>query len=256
MCILFIAVNQHQDYPLIIAANRDEFHARETQFGHWWQTTPPVLAGKDCVAGGSWMGITQEGKIAALTNIRDPGKINDNAASRGELVVNYLTGDESDQTYLDGLKHSREDYNGYNLLFGHWNKLQVYNNHLDKTVDLTSGVYGLSNAELNSPWPKTTKGMKALAEYCHAPHPIEEDALFAILHDDIKAEDKDLPQTGVPYHWEKLLSSTFIITPDYGTRTSTLLLIDIAGQVTWKERYFDAQGTQIHRDNFGFSLKG
>lgn len=254
MCILFIAVEQHEDYPLIIAANRDEFHDRATQFGHWWDSTPPILAGKDEVAGGTWMGINPSGKLAALTNIRDPEKQKEQAVSRGELVVDFITGEKSSDDYLHQLRHSCEKYNGYNLLFGEWNNLSVFNNHLNKSVPLTKGVYGLSNASLNSPWPKTTKGMQALEEYCHKKGHISDDKLFSILRDDIKAEDRDLPQTGVPYHWEKLLSSAFIVTPEYGTRTSTVLHVDNTGQVDWKERYFDPAGEQIHENAFSFTI--
>jgi len=254
MCILFIAVDQHKDYPLIIAANRDEFHQRQTEFGHWWDTTPPILAGKDLVAGGTWMGITHNGKLSALTNIRDPEKNRDQAISRGELVVNYLTGNENEQDYLAALQRTRQHYNGYNLLFGNWNNLYVYNNHLNQSQYLKAGVYGLSNASLNSPWPKTTKGMTALSAYCQSQHAINDEALFSILRDDVKAADNELPQTGVPYHWEKLLSSAFIVTPEYGTRTSTVLMIDNNHRVTWKERYFAADGTKIHEDDFSFTL--
>ena len=132
MCILFIANNQHNIYPLIIAANRDEFHARETKSGHLWPTTPQVLAGKDCEAGGSWMGVTPTGRFAALTNVRDPQRINPDAVSRGKLVVDYLLSNESDRQYTSEIVASKDQYNGYNLLYGSLNKLQVYNNHTNQ----------------------------------------------------------------------------------------------------------------------------
>ncbi|MFC3095600.1 NRDE family protein [Alteromonas sediminis] len=254
MCILFIAVNQHRDYPLIIAANRDEFHQRATAFGHWWGTQPPILAGKDLVAGGTWMGITETGRLAALTNIRDPERQNDEAVSRGKLVTDCLKNNHTTTEFMHILKATRTKYNGYNLLFGEWHDLHVYNNHINELVSLDEGVHGLSNAALNSPWPKTTKGMQALSDYCQRHASLHSEALFDILRDDVKASDHELPRTGVPYHWEKLLSSTFIVTPEYGTRTSTVLMINQQGKVTWEERYFNAEGTKIHSDHFSFTL--
>lgn len=252
MCILFIAVDQHPDYPLIIAANRDEFHNRATTFGHWWNTAPQILAGRDDVALGSWMGISRSGRLSALTNIRNPSKQRDDAKSRGELVVNYLTAAVNDQQYQQQLSASRENYNGYNLLFGDWRNLQVYNNHLNQFVQLKPGVHGLSNASLNSPWPKTMKGMQALSEYCQHNTAIQTGDLFQILRDDVKAADEFLPNTGVPYHWEKLISSTFIVTPEYGTRTSTILLINNNAEVCWQERNFDSTGTIVDEQSFAF----
>ncbi|MBO1254852.1 NRDE family protein [Alteromonas sp. 5E99-2] len=253
MCILFIAVKQHSDYPLIIAANRDEFHARPTQDSHWWEGNDGILAGKDLQAGGTWMGITKTGKFGALTNIRDPKRIKSNAKSRGELVLNALTEENgiSDHT----LQSSREDYNGYNLLHGDVDNLKVYNNFENTHSQLEQGVYGLSNAALNSPWPKTTKGMEALSRYCQTQSNIEYEDLFTILRDDVKADDDKLPKTGVPYEWEKKISSAFIVTPEYGTRTSTLLLVSKDRKVSWLERNFDAESNKTTESHFDFELQ-
>ncbi|MGJ8682921.1 NRDE family protein, partial [Paraglaciecola sp.] len=208
MCILFVAINQHKDYPLIIAANRDEFFNRKTAESHYWSEQNSVLAGRDLQAGGTWMGINKKGHIAALTNIRNPNKINPQAISRGALVSEYLTHPKSQ--YVKTLSQNKALYNGYNLLFGTWDQLSVYNNHLDKVDDLTTGFYGLSNADLNSPWPKIEKGVSKLKQYCQSEHKLDYEVLFELLLDKVKSEDDRLPKTGVPIELERHLSSIFI----------------------------------------------
>lgn len=254
MCILFIAVNQHPDYPLIVAANRDEFHARGTSPSHFWPQYKGVLAGKDELAGGSWMGVSQSGKLAALTNIRAPEKERHNAVSRGELVMDFLTHDYTEQSYLKKLSNSAHAYNGYNLLFGQLDNLQVYNNYEDSVYSLHNGVYGLSNASLNSPWPKLDLGRSELAKYCQQGGVFNIEHLFNLLHDNTQAKDEVLPQTGVPIEWERKLSSIFIASEDYGTRSSTVLLLDNYRQIFWQERSFNKQATMIDQQTYHFRL--
>jgi uncharacterized protein with NRDE domain len=254
MCILFVAVNQHKDYPLIIAANRDEFFKRPTSPSAFWKGHPDLLAGTDEEAGGTWMGINRNGRLSALTNIRDPQKIKTDVTTRGELVSHYLQGKKDVSGYLAELQTKRARYNGYNLLFGPWQNLSVYNNYLNQTQKLTSGVYGLSNASLNSPWPKISKGTFKLEEYCHDGHPIETDKLFALLRDSTQAADAHLPQTGIPLDWERRLSSIFILGEEYGTRSSTILLIDKNQHVTWQERSFDNNTECIAERKYNFNI--
>lgn len=252
MCILFVAVNQHQDYPLIIAANRDEFFNRETAESHLWDSAQGIIAGQDLQAGGTWMGINKQGYIASLTNIRDPKKICANAITRGELVSHYLQ--HPVKEYQQTLRASKENYNGYNLLFGKWNKLAVYNNHLDRQQALTDGYYGLSNASLNSPWPKINKGVGKLQEYCQDGHDINPDILFTLLLDKQLAADEDLPKTGMPIEWERRLSAIFIVGNEYGTRSSTVLAVDKQKNVTWYERTYDNNATCTSSQSFHFSI--
>ncbi|MFT6267557.1 MAG: hypothetical protein ACJAVV_000355 [Alphaproteobacteria bacterium] len=251
MCILFIAVKQHPLYPLIIAANRDEFHLRPTQTSHFWPKQDDILAGKDLLAGGTWMGINKKGDLAALTNIRAPGKERENALSRGELVTNFLLPSTNKGDYLNNLKNSHFDYNGYNLLFGNITQLQVYNSFDNTSFELEEGVYGLSNASLDSPWPKLDVGKSALAHYCQHAGKVSFEHLFELLGNSSPANDEDLPDTGIPIEWEKMLSSIFIQSPDYGTRSSTVLLIDNDQQVYWEERTFSVAGectdTTVHK---------
>lgn len=255
MCILFIAVNQHSAYPLIIAANRDEFFARPTAQSRFWHECPDMLAGRDLQAGGSWMGINRRGQIGALTNIRDPQHNNPLALTRGKLVTDYLQQSPSAKQYLQTLNRGSEQYNGFNLLFGHWHDLRVFNNSDKQVRRLTPGVYGLSNASLNSPWPKAAKGMKRLTDYCADDHQVESEQLFALLRDDTLAADDDLPQTGVSIEWERKLSSIFIQSPEYGTRSSTLLLVDKRQGVRWQERTFDNGAECVAENSYHFDIK-
>ncbi|MEM0912823.1 MAG: NRDE family protein [Pseudomonadota bacterium] len=255
MCILFIAIEQHKDYPLIIAANRDEFHQRPTLASHVWESASHILAGKDELANGTWMGINKFGHIAAITNIRAPGREVENAISRGGLVTDFLDHQPLPQNYHQQIKSSRQRYNGYNLLFGQLTELSVYNNFEDDLQRLTPGVYGLSNAMLNTPWPKLDAGKAELAKYCQQDRPIDFDQLFSLLKNKQPAQDELLPKTGVPIEWEKKLSSIFIQSPEYGTRSSTLLLINNQQHVYWQERTFNATSDEINRVEHTFAIQ-
>jgi uncharacterized protein with NRDE domain len=252
MCILFVAVNQHKNYPLVIAANRDEFFKRETAQSYFWKCKQNILAGKDMEAGGTWMGINQQGYIASLTNIRDPLRISCNVRTRGELVSNYLA--QPSKNYAQLLRLNKDNYNGYNLLFGKWDNLSAYNNHLDKIQPLTNGYYGLSNATLNSPWPKIDKGVAKLEQYCQDGHDIDPNILFDLLVDTSLAPDDKLPKTGVPIDWERRLSSIFILGEEYGTRSSTVLKVDNQQNVEWYERTYNNQAKCISSQSFRFSI--
>lgn len=259
MCILFIAHQQRQDYPLIIAANRDEFYERPSAPADFWPQHPHVLAGKDLRAGGTWMGVSHNGAIAALTNIRAPQHNKDDAKSRGELVSQWLkqnpsgTGNDMEM-FSDQLRQDRQHFNGYNLVFGYPHQLQVYNNHTDNLHPIENGVFGLSNADINTPWPKVEQGTNALSDYVTHSNQINPEDLFSILRHDNQAPDHLLPQTGVPHEWEKALSSIFITMPTYGTRTSTLVMVDNKGHLNWFERTFNAQGEATQTNGFAFDI--
>ena len=255
MCILFIAVNQHPKYPLIIAANRDEFHKRPTAVSHFWPNHSELLAGKDLEAGGTWMGINKQGRIAALTNIRAPGKERLNATTRGELVTHFLTDNKSSSEYLSRLQNTHEQYNGYNLLYGDFKDLHVYNNFENAVYTLGDGVYGLSNASLDIPWPKIDAGKEALADYCQQADTLSHEHLFTLLNNSQAASDDVLPKTGVPLEWERMLSSIFIQSEDYGTRSSTVLLIDNNDHCYWEERTYTPQAKLSDTQVFKFDLQ-
>ncbi|UAA40503.1 NRDE family protein [Paraneptunicella aestuarii] len=255
MCILFIAVNQHKDYPLIVAANRDEFYARPTAPSEFWSDNPNILAGRDIQAGGTWMGINRQGAFAGLTNIRAPHTFRAEAKSRGELVSQFLTAPPDNQTYLQQIRNSASYYNGYNLIFGRWNNLMVYNNHLDQVDQLETGFYGLSNAWLNSDWPKIETGVDGLKKVCQNMEKFDKDSLFSLLGNQIKAEDHLLPETGVAPELEKELSSIFIHLPNYGTRSSTLMYVDQNHHVHWHERSFDTGAKISQESQFSFPIE-
>ncbi|WP_158969561.1 NRDE family protein [Paraglaciecola sp. L3A3] len=253
MCILFVAINKNQDYPLMIAANRDEFFARPTAESNFWSDNNNILAGRDLEAGGSWMGINQGGFLAALTNIRNPQRNNTKAISRGKLVSNYLT--QPSQNYATNLSQTKDQYNGYNLLFGKWDKLEVYNNHFDQIVSLTSGIHSLSNEKLDSSWPKMNKGKSKLETLCQTQKNITPENLFDLLFDSNKADDQHLPKTGISLEHERRLSPIFILGEEYGTRSSTVLTVDKNQQVNWYERTYNNKANCLSEKSFHFNIK-
>lgn len=238
MCLILIAYRYRSDYPLVVAANRDEFHERPTAPLAAWDDAPQVVAGRDLQAGGTWLGITRTGRFAALTNYRDPGRQTPNAPSRGRLTGDYLRGDEPARLYLERLSRRGDDYNGFNLLVGDAEGLFYYANYSGKPRPLEPGVHGLSNRFLNTPWPKVRRGCAALRQSLARRTAPDPDALLELLTDRALAPDAELPQTGVPLEWERWLSPLFIDAPGYGTRASTVLTVDSAGsatliEVTW-----------------------
>ena len=256
MCIVFVAIEQHPRYPLIIAANRDEFFNRPTLPSHVWGPSRNIVAGIDQEAGGTWMGVNKAGYLAALTNIRAPQTLKPHVKSRGELVSHYLQ--QPTTNYQQALEQSRQDFNGYNLLFGHWKNLYVYNNHLNHLTHLKKGFYGLSNASLNSPWPKIVKGLARLKTYCENtsqdPEHIIDKQLFELLRDPNKANENELPRTGIPMEWERKLSSIFIQADHYGTRASTVLKIDTNQKVSWCEHTYNSGAVCISEQNYQFDI--
>ncbi|SMD33691.1 Uncharacterized conserved protein, contains NRDE domain [Reichenbachiella faecimaris] len=223
MCLILFAWKKHAHFDLILAANRDEFYKRPTLKAHVWTAHPELIAGKDLTAGGTWMGITKSGKFAALTNYRDPANIDENAPSRGDLTKKYLTKDISPQAYLEEIKSVKIPYNGFNLLVGDNDSLWYYSNLNHKIVSLSPGLYGLSNALLNDPWPKVVTGKQKLNQIVRQGQ-ITPKELITLVQDQSIAPDQELPSTGIPLDWERALSAMFISTENYGTRCSTALL--------------------------------
>jgi uncharacterized protein with NRDE domain len=238
MCLIFVAVDAHPKYRFVIAANRDEFYDRPTLPVSFWPEAPELLAGRDLRAGGTWIGITRTGRIAAVTNYRDPKTIKAAAPSRGKLVSDYLSSRESPMPYLEMLLPGAHKYNSFNLLLGHREELYWYSNRGTEIRRLSPGIHGLSNHLLDTPWPKVEQGKKALSRILAEEDPSTED-LFRLLLDGTVASDESLPDTGVGLEWERILSPIFITSPTYGTRSSTILLLDRSGRVMFMERSFD-----------------
>lgn len=252
MCLILLAWRADPRYPLVVAANRDEFFARPTAAAGFWADAPQVLAGRDLQGGGTWLGVTRTGRFAALTNYRDPAQVKASAPSRGELVSSFLRGDEAPDHFRRRLEAVAAAYNGFNLLFGTADRLHYFSNCGDGGGELGSGIYGLSNHLLDTPWPKVANGKSALARALAA---LPDDApLLALLRDDRIAPDEALPRTGVSLEWERLLSAAFVRSSGYGTRSSTVLVVDDAGNLSFDEASFDAGGEQTDRRCFSVRL--
>ncbi|MBL8368972.1 MAG: NRDE family protein [Candidatus Accumulibacter sp.] len=239
MCLILIAWQAHPDYPLVVAANRDEFFARPSAAAAFWAEAPQVLAGRDLEAGGSWLGIGRERRFAALTNYREGRQMAINARSRGTLVADFLTGDARPSTYLEQVSARAADYNGFNLFVADGQHLAYYANRGDSPPRfLSPGIYGLSNHLLDTPWPKLAAA-KAKFASALADLPAQA-AFFDLLADQEIVADSHLPETGVPLAWERILSAVFVRSENYGTRASTLLTRHRNGVTTLRERSFDA----------------
>jgi uncharacterized protein with NRDE domain len=234
MCLILVAWRVHPDYPLVVAANRDEFFPRPTAPAAFWKKAPQVLAGRDLEAGGTWMGVTRSGRFAALTNFRDPSQNRKGVPSRGNLVADFLAGDEAPQDYLERIAPLGRQCNGYNLLVSDGVTLWWSSNMGGTARQLEPGVYGVSNHLLDTPWPKVGAGKTALAQALgRLP---DDEALLELLQDDGIHPDAHLPQTGVPLDWERLLSSAFVKSPGYGTRGSTVLCVGKDGWASFDEQ--------------------
>ena len=238
MCLIVFAWRPGHPQPLIVAANRDEFYARPSLPLAHWEDHPGIYAGRDLKAGGTWLGISETGRFAALTNIRDP-QLAQGGPSRGELVADFLLGRQSAEHYLSELSSRAAAYAGFNLLVGDSRQLWHLNQQQGTPRQLREGLYGLSNADLDSPWPKLQRAKAALANCLSQTQP---EALLDLLQDAQVADDDELPNTGVGPALEKMLSSVFIATPSYGTCASTALIVDAAGVSCMAERRFGPSG--------------
>lgn len=237
MCLVLLSWKTHPRYKLVFAANRDEFYSRETAGAGYWPDRPDILAGRDLVGGGTWFGISRKGKWSAVTNYRDFTDVKSDAPSRGELPVNFLTGNLSPGQYMDKLTETSENYNGFNLLAGDMDQIAYYSNHAEKPATLKPGIYGLSNHLLDTPWPKVTRGKEYFETILHRDQ-IKVESLFILLHDTEVAPDNQLPDTGVGTEMERGLSSMFIIMEGYGSRTSSVALVDYDNRVIFAERTY------------------
>ncbi|KAF6693465.1 NRDE family protein [Pseudomonas sp. EKM23D] len=241
MCLIVFAWRPGHAQPLIVAANRDEFYARPTLPLAQWPDAPHVYAGRDQEAGGTWLGVSADGRFAALTNIRDPHQP-PARKSRGELVARFLSGSLPIDQYLAEVNGRSIEYAGFNLLVGTREEMWHYNANHTEPARLEAGVYGLSNAGLDTPWPKLLKAKAALSQALDNPHP---HTLLALLSDPQTAPFAELPDTGVGLATESLLSSVFIASPTYGTRASTALIVNADGTRWMVERSFGPKGGRL-----------
>ncbi|MBS0012797.1 MAG: NRDE family protein [Desulfobacterales bacterium] len=238
MCLIVIAIDAHTDYPLIIAANRDEFYSRPTAALDYWEDHPHILAGRDLQSLGTWLGVTDRGRIAAVTNYRDPSAMTPWGKSRGQLVRDFLAGDPGPESYLAEVEKQRDQYCGFNLLTGRLNQIWWYSNKNSGIVRLKAGIHGISNHLLDTPWPKVSTMKQKLAALIEASPTIEPYAVLDLLYDPRPAADEHLPDTGVDKDWERTLSPAFVVSPHYGTRCSSALILDKNNRLQFWERTF------------------
>ncbi|WP_313621849.1 NRDE family protein [Achromobacter sp.] len=253
MCLAVLALHTLPGIPVLIAANRDEFHARATLPAAQWPDAPGVYGGRDGLAGGTWMGATSLGRYALVTNFREPGRMLANAPSRGALVEDFLRGAMTPQAYLADLHRHDQEYNGFNLIVGDARQAWYLSNRDGGPRALAPGVYAVSNHLLDTPWPKLARTKAAFAAVLQAHAQPDLPALFAALADPHPADDADLPATGLPLDRERLLSSPFIVSPEYGTRSSSVMALHADGAAELHERRFAPDGTVSGESRLTFS---
>jgi uncharacterized protein with NRDE domain len=253
MCLVLVVWRMHPQYSCVVAANRDEFHARPAAPAGWWTDHPQILAGRDLEAGGTWLGVTRAGRFAALTNYRDPEQRRKDAPSRGSLVVSML---ESGATVAECLTHLSgigAAYNGFNLIFSDGERLGIYESVRGAGRELGPGIYGLSNHLLDTPWPKVRNAKSRLEAALLGL--ADNGPVLELLRDDRPAPDGELPRTGLSLEWERLLSSAFVRAPEYGTRCSTIIRIARPGRAYFDEWRWDPAGEDIGRTRLAFELE-
>ncbi|MEJ2131675.1 MAG: NRDE family protein [Gammaproteobacteria bacterium] len=246
MCLILLAIDENAEFPFIVAANRDEFHARPTAPAHFWRDHPQVLAGRDLKEGGTWMGITKGGRFAAVTNFREESPT-DAPRSRGELTRQFLLGATEPKPYLETIAQHGDQYRGFNLIVG--SPLQgyfYYSNRTEEFRALEAGIYGISNGALDTPWPKVVHGMRALASHARAPTVVN--LVEHLASREIPGEDVE--GTGP----ERRASSTFIEGDVYGTRSSTVLIQTRERVVEFAEQLYAAGGEKGALNRFRFEL--
>jgi uncharacterized protein with NRDE domain len=255
MCLVLVALDRHPEYSLIVAANRDEFYDRPAAPAAFWADAPSVLAGRDLQAGGTWLGVDRQGRFAAVTNYRQGRRESPAPRSRGRLVSDFLTAAIPTADYLRRVARDAHLYAGFNLLAGQRGELHYFSNRDGPPRTLAPGVYGLSNHLLDTPWPKVRSAKSALGALWHRRGPELTADLLALLADRTRPPDESLPRTSVGREWERLLSSAFILSGEYGTRSSTVVLVGRDGDAEFLERGFGPGGAPAGVARFTFPLE-
>ena len=254
MCLILLSYRSHPVYPLILAANRDEFYERPTAQASFQKETPDILAGRDLKDGGTWLGITKTGRIAAITNFRDIRNLKSDAPSRGGLVSEFLCGNENPVEYIQNIRRVSDRYNGFNLILGDRSGLFCFSNTDGVLHEISPGTHGLSNHLLDTPWPKVKRGKGLLSSLISEAENFPPDEIFHILADTSRPADRYLPDTGIGLEWERLLSSTFIQSEIYGTRSSSVIFVDRENNVTFTERIFISGPGEHEATEFSFRM--
>ena len=246
MCYILLAISQSKKYPFILAANRDEFYQRASSQLAFWQDKPHVAGGRDLEQSGTWMAVTKSGRFAAITNFREAATSKQPLRSRGLLINDFLDTDIQIEQFSATLVNSQDSYSGYNLIYGNLpGDLFYYSNRRDQSpVPLPDGMYALSNHLLDTPWPKVVLGKQAFESIVGNHTGMIEPALLQLLGDQTTASSDDLPKTGIDSKFEKLLSSIYIESENYGTRCSSVITVNQLGQLSFTELTHD-KNTEI-----------
>lgn len=253
MCLIFIALKHHPKYKLIVAANRDEFYARKTAAAAYWEDHQDILGGRDLEGMGTWLGMTKGGRLCMVTNFRDLRNLRANAPSRGKLVTDFLEERSGAEAYLTKVEARAKQYNGFSLIAGTVDSLYYLSNYKEGIIQLNSGLFGLSNHLLETPWPKVEKGKQAIQQLLRG-SVVHKEELFGVLSDETVSPDDVLPDTGVGPELERMLSPAFIRSENYGTRSSTVIFVDYNNNVAFHERTYDHVGKQFSYQNFQFTI--
>jgi uncharacterized protein with NRDE domain len=244
MCLIVFAYKTRPGVPLVFAGNRDEFYERPTEKAHIWSTTPEIIAGKDKKAGGTWLGLSSDGRIAAITNYRDMNQIKPDAPSRGHIVKDALTSPHTTEQYLEHLQRVADEYNGFNLITGNREKLFYFNNQTMQVEELKPGIYSLSNAFLNTPWPKSEWAKEHFRQILDSGEQ-KPDRFFSMLKNSDTYPPEMLPETGLSNEKEKAVSAVFIKTEGYGSRSSTVMKLFQDDSFYFEERTYKAASKKV-----------
>ena len=255
MCLVLFAYESHPAYRLVLAGNRDEFYQRPTEVARFWPDNPGLLAGRDLQGGGTWLGVTLEGRIATVTNYRNAGPQIDNAPSRGFLVRDFLLGRESAEDYARAVHRAGADYNGFCFLGADTVDLWYCTNRGEEPRPIAPGIYGLSNHLLDTPWPKVERGKRQLEAVVEEGGEIRPERLLRILADRNRPDDPALPDTGIGVARERVLSSIHVSAPGYGTRSSTVVLVDRRDRLRFVERSYSPGGESEGTVEYEFQIQ-
>lgn len=249
MCLVVLAFGVSDDCPVLLAANRDEFHARPSRGAHWWRDAGDILAGRDLQAGGTWLGVHRSGRFATVTNYRDADAPAHSVASRGRLVADFLAGRQTPLEYLQSI--DTDAFAGFNLLVGDTGNIAYLSNRGGGLRELAPGIYGLSNATLDTPWEKVERSKSRLVRLLESQR-LDDSALMDLLNDGDRGPASEVRDDRLPFDVAHAITAPFIVTPDYGTRCSTVVRAESAGRWHFLERRFGPEGHVTGESRYSF----